>query len=105
MEDFRYDKDAAGIVTVTLDMQGQNANTMNARFEPGMRAICDRLEAEEGLTGVVFASAKKTFFAGGDLHDILATTVADESTFAFIEANKAVYRRIEKLPVPDSRRN
>ena len=100
MEDFRYDKDADGIVTVTLDMAGQNANTMNARFEPGMRAICDRLEAEEGLTGVVFASAKKTFFAGGDLHDILATTVADQATFAFIEANKAVYRRIEKLPVP-----
>jgi 3-hydroxyacyl-CoA dehydrogenase/enoyl-CoA hydratase/3-hydroxybutyryl-CoA epimerase len=100
MEDFRYEKDKDGIVTVTLDMQGQNANTMNARFEPGMRAICDRLEAEEGLIGVVFASAKKTFFAGGDLHDILATKVADEATFAFIEANKAVYRRIERLPVP-----
>ena len=100
MEDFIYEKDADGIVTVTMDMQGQNANTMNKRFEPGMRGICDRLEAEEGLTGVVFASAKSTFFAGGDLHDILATEVADEATFAFIEANKATYRRLEKLPVP-----
>jgi 3-hydroxyacyl-CoA dehydrogenase/enoyl-CoA hydratase/3-hydroxybutyryl-CoA epimerase len=73
---------------------------MNARFEPGMRDVCDKLEAEEGLTGVVFASAKSTFFAGGDLHDILATKVVDENTFAFIEANKATYRRLEKLPVP-----
>ncbi len=100
MQDFIYDKDADGIVTVTMDMQGQNANTMNARFEPGMRALCDRLEAEEGLTGVVFASAKSTFFAGGDLHDILATEKADQASFDFIEANKATYRRLEKLPVP-----
>jgi 3-hydroxyacyl-CoA dehydrogenase/enoyl-CoA hydratase/3-hydroxybutyryl-CoA epimerase len=100
MEDFRYEKDPDGIVTITMDMQGQGANTMNARFEPGMRDVCDKLEAEEGLTGVVFASAKSTFFAGGDLHDILATKVVDESTFAFIEANKATYRRLEKLPVP-----
>jgi len=100
MQDFIYEKDADGIVTVTMDMQGQNANTMNARFEPGMRAVLDWLEAETDLKGVVFASAKSTFFAGGDLHDILATNVADEATFAFIEANKAVYRRLEKLPVP-----
>ncbi|PJE37234.1 3-hydroxyacyl-CoA dehydrogenase [Pseudooceanicola lipolyticus] len=100
MQDFIYDKDSDGIVTVTMDMAGQNANTMNKRFEPGMRAVCDRLEAEPGLTGVVFASAKPTFFAGGDLHDILATETADAASFAFIEANKAVYRRLEKLPVP-----
>ena len=100
MEDFIYEKDADGIVTVTLDMQGQNANTMNDRFEPGMRAVCDRLEAEAGLTGVVFASAKSTFFAGGDLNNILATEVADEAVFHMIEASKATYRRLEKLPVP-----
>ena len=39
MEDFIYEKDADGIVTVTMDMQGQGANTMNARFEPGMRVL------------------------------------------------------------------
>ncbi|MDF1728730.1 MAG: 3-hydroxyacyl-CoA dehydrogenase NAD-binding domain-containing protein [Sulfitobacter sp.] len=100
MQDFTYEIDSDGIVTVTMDMQGQNANTMNKRFEPGMRAICDRLETQKGLSGVVFASAKSTFFAGGDLHDILATETADQETFDFIEANKAVYRRLEKLPVP-----
>ena len=100
MEDFIYEKDSDGIVTVTMDMQGQNANTMNERFEPGMRGVCDRLEAEEGLTGVVFASAKSTFFAGGDLNNILETTEATEREFNLIEASKATYRRLEKLPVP-----
>ncbi|PHP67720.1 3-hydroxyacyl-CoA dehydrogenase [Zhengella mangrovi] len=100
MTDFIYEMDAGGIVTVTMDMQGQSANTMNKRFEPGMREILSRLEAEEKLTGVVFASAKKTFFAGGDLNDILATETAGQETFDFIEDNKAVYRRLEKLAVP-----
>jgi 3-hydroxyacyl-CoA dehydrogenase/enoyl-CoA hydratase/3-hydroxybutyryl-CoA epimerase len=100
MSDFIYDKDADGIVTVTMDMAGQSANTMNARFVPGMQDVIAKLRAEEDLRGVIFASAKKTFFAGGDLNDILATTGADAETFAYIEANKAVYRDLERLPVP-----
>ncbi|MGR3583775.1 MAG: 3-hydroxyacyl-CoA dehydrogenase NAD-binding domain-containing protein, partial [Pseudooceanicola nanhaiensis] len=97
---FIYEKDTDGIVTVTMDMAGQSANTMNARFVPGMQDVIAKLRAEEDLRGVIFASAKKTFFAGGDLNDILATTRADAETFAYIEANKAVYRDLERLPVP-----
>jgi 3-hydroxyacyl-CoA dehydrogenase/enoyl-CoA hydratase/3-hydroxybutyryl-CoA epimerase len=100
MTDFIYEKDADGIVTVTMDMQDQSANTMNSRFVPGMRDVLEKLGGEQGLTGVVFASAKKTFFAGGDLNDLLAIETADETTFHFIEENKAVFRELEKLPVP-----
>ena len=98
--DFRVDKDADGIVTVTMDMAGQSANTMNARFVPGFGALVQRLQAEPGLTGVVITSAKKTFFAGGDLHELLAAEQADEKFLAFIEANKAPLRALEQLPVP-----
>lgn len=100
MSDFTYDKDADGIVTLTMDMQGQSANTMNSRFVPGINVMLDRLEKEDGLTGVVIASAKDTFFAGGDLKEMLTITEAGEETFSFIEANKAPLRRLEKLPVP-----
>jgi hypothetical protein len=48
----------------------------------------------------VFASAKKTFFAGGDLNDLLAIETANERTFRHIEESKAVYRELERLPVP-----
>jgi 3-hydroxyacyl-CoA dehydrogenase/enoyl-CoA hydratase/3-hydroxybutyryl-CoA epimerase len=35
----------------------------------------ERLEAEkESITGVVITSAKKTFFAGGDLNDLRKVT-------------------------------
>ncbi len=96
---FRYEKDASGIVTVTMDMDGP-ANTMNADYLGLMRGTVDRLETEEGLTGVVIASAKKTFFAGGDLNAILATDTAGEEYLAFLTENKGQLRRLEKLPVP-----
>ncbi|MBO6775405.1 MAG: enoyl-CoA hydratase/isomerase family protein [Marinibacterium sp.] len=100
MEEFPYEKDADGIVTITMDMTGQSANTMNANYLPAMDNVLTRLRDEDGLTGVVFASAKKTFFAGGDLHLILSIEKADAETFHYIEENKRPYREIEKLPVP-----
>ena len=100
MSDYSYEKDADGIVTVTLDMDGQSANTMNDRYIAMMEEILGRLQAEDGLTGVVFASAKKTFFAGGDLNMLGAIDDAGEDTFRFLEANKAPFRAMEKLPVP-----
>ncbi len=100
MTDFIYDKDADGIVTVTMDMQGQSANTMNERYVPGMDEVLTKLRAEDDLKGVVFASAKKTFFAGGDLGLILGIDKADAETFHYIEENKRPYRELEQLPVP-----
>lgn len=100
MTEFHYDKDADGIVTITMDMTGQSANTMNARFVPAWDETLARLRAEEGLAGVVIASAKKTFFAGGDLNLLLAIDKADAQTLHYIEENKRPYRELERLPVP-----
>ena len=100
MSAFNYEKDAEGIVTVTMDMNGP-VNAMNEEYRQAMAATVDRLEQEEGLTGVVFASAKNTFFAGGDLHELLAVEKGQEENFmAMLVATKAVLRRLEKLPVP-----
>ncbi len=100
MKELTYEKDDDGIVTITLDMSGQSANTMNERYLPAMDWALDKLRGEDGLTGVVFASAKKTFFAGGDLGLILSIQKSDEETFHYIEENKRPYREIEALPVP-----
>ena len=100
MEDFRYEKDADGIVTVTMDMAGQTANTMNENFVSAFDKTLDRLRAEDTLKGVIFTSAKKTFFAGGDLNLILKVEKSDEQTLHYIEENKRPYRELEKLQVP-----
>jgi 3-hydroxyacyl-CoA dehydrogenase/enoyl-CoA hydratase/3-hydroxybutyryl-CoA epimerase len=100
MSVFNYEKDADGIVTVTMDMNGP-VNAMNEEYRTAMAATVARLEQEDGLTGVVLCSAKKVFFAGGDLHELAAVEKGDEADFlAMAMATKAVLRRLETLPVP-----
>lgn len=102
----RYDKDADGIVTLTLDDPNQSANTMNELYTSSMKAavekIYDELAADENaVTGVVIASAKKTFFAGGDLKGMVQATKDDAAAiFAMAEGVKAPLRKLEKLPKP-----
>jgi 3-hydroxyacyl-CoA dehydrogenase / enoyl-CoA hydratase / 3-hydroxybutyryl-CoA epimerase len=63
-----YERDADGIVTLTMDDPAQSANTMNAAYVSAMTATMDHLEAaRDSVTGVILTSAKSTFFAGGDL--------------------------------------
>lgn len=95
-----YDKDADGIVSVTMDMSGP-VNAMNEEFRRDFGAVVDKLEAEAALTGVVIASAKDVFFAGGDLHELVAVTPDRiEDFMAGVGAIKGQLRRLEKLPVP-----
>lgn len=100
MSVFKYEKDADGIVTVTMDQTGP-VNAMNEEYRIAMTETVARLEREEGLSGVILASAKKTFFAGGDLNEILAVEPGNEAHFMdSIEVVKGPFRRLEKLPVP-----
>ena len=98
----RWDKGDDGIVVLTLDDPDQSANTMNAAYQASMAATIDRLEAErDDITGVIITSAKSTFFAGGDLHDLLK---ADKEHAAEIAQGlreiKGQLRRLEKLGTP-----
>ena len=67
----KYEKDADGIVVLTLDDPTASANTMNELYGRSMEEAVARLESEkDSITGVVITSAKKTFFAGGNLSDL-----------------------------------
>ncbi len=98
----RYERDADGIVTLTLDDPNQSANTMNELYRTSMDAAVDRLyDEQDDVTGVVIASAKKTFFAGGDLKLMTQTTKDDAAAvFAQCEGIKSSLRKLEKFPKP-----
>ncbi|MFZ5845836.1 MAG: 3-hydroxyacyl-CoA dehydrogenase NAD-binding domain-containing protein [Actinomycetota bacterium] len=98
----RYDKDSDGIVVLTLDDPTQSANTMNDLYKDSMAAAVERLEAEkDDITGVVITSAKKTFFAGGDLKNMIKAGPEDApQIFAMAESIKAQLRRLETLGKP-----
>ncbi|RII12262.1 Fatty acid oxidation complex subunit alpha [Streptomyces sp. YIM 130001] len=98
----RWEQDETGVVTLVLDDPDQSANTMNQAFKASLTAVTDRLEAErDSVRGVIFTSAKKTFFAGGDLRELIAVT-PETAQFAF-EAGQGIkrdLRRIETLGKP-----
>ena len=97
----RYEKDSDNIVLLTMDMPGQSANTMNAAYKEAMDATLDRLEKEENLAGVVLTSAKSTFFAGGDLNDLVKARPEDAEQF--MEGTNEIkkqLRRMEELKAP-----
>src|SRR4051794_14489450 len=98
----KYERGDDGIVILTLDDPNQSANTMNAAYAASMGATVQRLEAEkDDIKGVVLTSAKKTFFAGGDLHDLKAVTKEQSAEFADgLREIKGQLRRLETLGVP-----
>ncbi|MFF4895026.1 3-hydroxyacyl-CoA dehydrogenase NAD-binding domain-containing protein [Streptomyces sp. NPDC001068] len=98
----RWEKDDTGVVTLVLDDPNQSANTMNAAFVESLAAVADRLEAErDSIRGIVFTSAKKTFFAGGDLRDLIRVTPETaQDLFDGGLAIKRNLRRIETLGKP-----
>ncbi|MFV2117835.1 3-hydroxyacyl-CoA dehydrogenase NAD-binding domain-containing protein [Streptomyces sp. Act-28] len=98
----RWEQDETGVVTLVLDDPEQSANTMNEAFRASIAAIADRAEAErDSIRGIVYTSAKKTFFAGGDLKDMMKAGPADARRVfdASCEVKRSL-RRIETLGRP-----
>jgi 3-hydroxyacyl-CoA dehydrogenase/enoyl-CoA hydratase/3-hydroxybutyryl-CoA epimerase len=97
-----YERDAGGIVVLTMDDPSQSANTMNERYVDAMTATIDRLEAErDEVTGVIVTSAKSTFFAGGDLPLMSKATREDAPRLAaMLGTIKRDLRRLETYGRP-----
>ena len=99
---YAWSTDADGVVTVTMDDPDNAVNIMNPHFVGALQATVERLEAErDTITGVVLTSAKRSWFAGGDL-ELLRTADharAAEQT-AHVEHVKSLLRRIETLGRP-----
>jgi 3-hydroxyacyl-CoA dehydrogenase/enoyl-CoA hydratase/3-hydroxybutyryl-CoA epimerase len=98
----RWEDAGDGVVNLVLDDPNQSANTMNADFGASMKKTVERLEAEkDSITGVVITSAKKTFFAGGDLNDLKKVTPETADEFSgWVRENKSHLRRLETLGKP-----
>ena len=98
----RWEKGDDKIVVLTLDDPNQGANTMNRAYAESMAATVDRLEAEkDDIAGVIITSAKKTFFAGGDLNDLRQVTPAQAQELADgLKIGKGQLRRLETLGKP-----
>ena len=101
MKGCHLEQDAEGIVSLTFDLPGK-VNVMNDDFFFAMEEIMLWLEGRrETIRGVIITSAKRTFFAGGDLK-LMGRAKAGEEAFLLthFERLKRFFRRLEKLGVP-----
>ncbi|MFZ0023448.1 3-hydroxyacyl-CoA dehydrogenase NAD-binding domain-containing protein [Acinetobacter sp.] len=101
MSAIQYQKNEDNIVILTFDSPNQSANTMNADFRTALNEVIAQLQADEDIAGIIFRSAKKTFFAGGDLDELIQATPEHATEFFnMIEAMKAKLRYIETRGIP-----
>jgi 3-hydroxyacyl-CoA dehydrogenase/enoyl-CoA hydratase/3-hydroxybutyryl-CoA epimerase len=98
----RFEKDAESVVTVTFDAPGAPVNTMTEEWQAAFTETVERLAREKTLIrGVILASAKKTFFAGAELKDVLKYGPNDgPQVFRWIESAKKQMRALETLGIP-----
>jgi 3-hydroxyacyl-CoA dehydrogenase/enoyl-CoA hydratase/3-hydroxybutyryl-CoA epimerase len=107
MTTIRFDIDADGIATLTIDVPGQSMNVIGPEFLTDLDAAITRIGAEEAIKGAVIASGKDSgFMAGMDLKffgSMLAKAGANPSPAALFDdlfTLNQLFRRLETCGKP-----
>ena len=102
MSAIRYELGSDQILTLTIDMPGQSANTMNQVFREALNETVSKVQNDlEDIRGIIITSAKKTFFAGGDLKELHKVTREDAQAFeGMVNSLKARMRTLETCGKP-----
>lgn len=95
----RYEQDADGIVTLTLDLPGRSMNVLDETLTRGIADAVARIEKDAGVKGVIVTSGKKEFLAGADIEGLYKNTDV-KSVYDMAEAYKGILRRLEKSGRP-----
>lgn len=95
----KYEQDADGIVTLTLDRDGRSANVLDAEFVAALDGAVQKIAGDTAVAGVIVTSGKKLFMAGADL-DNAFTSDDPQEYFDNAQAVKAVFRRLETVGKP-----
>ncbi len=93
------DTGADGIAVATMDLPGRPTNLVNDELMTALAQLVERVAGDAAVKGLVLASAKADFCAGGDIDRMSAWTVPQEPYEASM-AMKAVLRRMETIGKP-----
>ena len=96
------ERDAAGIVTLTIVTGNRSQNVIDAPFLGDLRQALDRLDAGPPPRGVIVRSGRPgSFFAGADLDRVEAVLGADASAIEQACATgRRLYARLSDRPWP-----
>jgi 3-hydroxyacyl-CoA dehydrogenase/enoyl-CoA hydratase/3-hydroxybutyryl-CoA epimerase/3-hydroxyacyl-CoA dehydrogenase/enoyl-CoA hydratase/3-hydroxybutyryl-CoA epimerase/enoyl-CoA isomerase len=96
------DREAGGIVTLTVVVPGRRQNCIDAGFLAALRSVLDELDAGPPPRGVVVRSGRPgSFFAGADLDRLEAILGGEKAAIEqACAAGRALYARLSQRPWP-----
>ncbi|QIM51548.1 enoyl-CoA hydratase [Hydrogenophaga crocea] len=94
----RYERDARGVVTLTLN-RPQAFNALSEAMLAALQAAVERVAADEGARVVVLAAEGKAFCAGHDLKEMRAEPSLDYYNRLFAQCGRFMMA-LQALPVP-----
>jgi 3-hydroxyacyl-CoA dehydrogenase / enoyl-CoA hydratase / 3-hydroxybutyryl-CoA epimerase len=103
MSCIQLDIDENGIATLTWDMPGRSQNVFNQTSLDDFAAALQQVSADEAVSGLVIASAKKDFIAGADLETLNQMAFGDQSAEeldASVGALSVLLRQLETCGKP-----
>ncbi|WP_432698119.1 fatty acid oxidation complex subunit alpha FadB [Marinobacterium sp. YM272] len=90
-----------GLVELVIDRKGSSVNSIGSAFLSELSDVCDLLENEPGIQGLLIRSAKPTFVAGADVFEFPALFEGDSTLFQRrMEQAHQLFNRLEALPFP-----
>ena len=95
----RFETDADGIVTLTLDLLGRPMNVLDETLTRGLADAVERIAADASVKGVIITSGKKEFLAGADIDGLYKNTDV-KAVFVMAEAYKTILRKLETCGRP-----
>ncbi|HJT96816.1 MAG TPA: enoyl-CoA hydratase-related protein, partial [Rhodanobacteraceae bacterium] len=98
-ENWHFEQDVDGIVTLTLDRAGSSVNTLGRAVIDELQEIVERLSFEPPK-GVVIRSAKAGGFAVGADLDEFAGYARSGTILDMIERGQKVFQQLARLPCP-----
>ena len=113
LDHFRFETDADGIAVATWDMPDRSMNVITPEVMADLKAIIDKVVADEAIKGCVITSGKEAFSGGADLTMLqglgaeyvkLAKTKGEEAamSYFFEESRKLslLFRQLETCGKP-----
>ncbi len=92
MQTIRFDIDADGVATLTIDVPDQSMNVIGPDFIADLGECIDRIASDEAIKGAVIASGKDSgFMAGMDLKQLGAMLATEDGA---LPAPAAIFDRV-----------
>ena len=99
MSAVQFNKDADGVVTLTLNLVSRTMNVLCEELTQPLAEAIQKIETDASIKGVIITSAKKEFLAGADIDGLIKIT-DPKLAFDMAEAYKTFLRKLEKCGRP-----